>query len=258
MGKSRFRFSPAVYLALAGLALVSLACGAAGTAAQEAVVDTEIVEVTRVPEEEPLSPEPDATLEAIATPRPTQAPIDVAPAILETRRLTLEWPPTIRAGDSDVVRLTLEVDAEGKLTPTAMIEGHETRGETVYIPDVYATHNVFAEARLDMAGVEVSPNELTSQSLLRGRSVTFYWSVSPKEVGTYRGTVWLYLRFLPIEAGVESQRALSAQVIEINAINLIGLGGTAARVLGGIGAVVGSLLGLDDLVSLVGKLRKRS
>jgi hypothetical protein len=39
--------------------------------------------------------------------------VTAQPAIPERRRLTVEFPPQIRAGDSDLVRLTLEVDDLG-------------------------------------------------------------------------------------------------------------------------------------------------
>ena len=77
------------------------------------------------------------------------------PVLNESRRLTLEFPPAIRLGDYEVVRLTLEVDALGNLTPTAEVAGNAVSGKTVEIPDLYDTHIVFAEARIDMAGVEV-------------------------------------------------------------------------------------------------------
>lgn len=68
---------------------------------------------------------PTFSLVPAATTLPTVAP---QPAIQETRRLVLEWPPVIRAGDADTVRLTLEMDEDGSLTPTAEIEGHVTSG----------------------------------------------------------------------------------------------------------------------------------
>ncbi len=184
----------------------------------------------------------------------TATPAVGSPAILEARRLTLEWPPSLRAGDADLVRLTLEVDDLGGITPTAELEGHETVGETVYIPDVYATHSVFAEARLDLAGMEVLPAEVISQPLLPGQSVTYYWSVSSDDIGVYRGTVWLYLRFLPLDGGLPSERPLSAQMIEIETVNLLGLGGTPARWLGAVGLFFGGMLGLDDLLKLAKKM----
>ena len=210
-----------------------------------------------------VAPTARPTNAAAPTALPTQqvsgqaTPETAQPAILEARRLTLEWPPRLRTGDSDLVRLTLEVDELGGITPTAELEGHETVGETVYIPDVYATHNVVAEARLDLAGMEVLPADTISQPLLKGQSVTFYWSVSSDEIGVYRGTVWLYLRFLPLDGGPASERPLSAQIVEIETVNLLGLGGTPARILGGVGMLLGGMLGLEDLLKLGNKLRQQ-
>jgi hypothetical protein len=90
------------------------------------------------------------------------------PAIPERRRITLEFPPQMRAGDSDIVRLTLEVDDLGNVTPTAEVGGNVVIGETVEIPNLYETHNVIAEARFDIAGMQVSPPGLTSQPLAQG------------------------------------------------------------------------------------------
>jgi hypothetical protein len=189
----------------------------------------------------------------------TQAPlVTQPPAIQEARRITLEWPPTIRVGDSDVIRLTLEVDAQGNLTPTAQIKGHETRGETVSIPDLYDTHNVMAEARLDMAGLQVTPEGDVGEPLLPGQSVTFFWSVRPQEVGTYRGTIWVHLRFIPLAGGQELRRPLTAQLVDVQAVNLLGLGGNAARWLGGMGTLVGSFFSLENLLPwIVSKFRKK-
>lgn len=186
-------------------------------------------------------------------PLPTQAEILGAPAVREARMLTLEWPPKIRTGDSDVIRLTLEVDERGNITPTAEIAGHESRSEIVYIPDIYETHHVIASARLDIAGLQITPNALIEQPLLPGESVDFYWSVTTNQIGKFRGTVWLSLRFLPLDGGEESQKPLTAQVIEIKSVNFLGLGGAPARLLGSLGIVISSFLGLDDILSLLKK-----
>jgi hypothetical protein len=61
------------------------------------------------------------------------------------------------------------------------------------------------------------------------------------------------LRFLPLDGGEESQKPLTAQVIEIKSVNLLGLGGTPARVLGTIGIFVSGFLGMDDILSLLKK-----
>jgi hypothetical protein len=158
--------------------------------------------------------------------------------------LTLEYPPQIRTGDSDVIRLTLEVDTLGNLTPTAEIQGNLVEGQTVQIPNLYDTHNVIAEARLDLAGPQVRPGESISEPLLPGQSVTFYWSVQPTDSGTYRGTAWLFLRFIDKVNGVESRKAIAAQTVQIESNSLFGLTGNVARAAGGVGTVVGGVLGI--------------
>ncbi len=173
------------------------------------------------------------------------------PAIPESRRLTIEYPPSIRTGDADVLRLTLEVDTLGNLTPTAEIQGHTVTGQTVQVPNLYDTHDVIAEARLDLAGPEVRPSDQISEPLLPGQSVTFYWSIHPTESGTYRGTAWLFLRFVDRVSGAESREAISAQTVQIEATNFFGLNGNFARTAGGIGSVIGAVLGFpfaDDVL----------
>jgi hypothetical protein len=189
----------------------------------------------------------------VTTAAPTQDVLQVPPAIKEARMLILEWPRKIRVGDADIIRLTLDVDELGNLTPTAEIAGHEILGKAVFIPNVYDTHNVIATARLDISGLQITPNTLIEQSLLPGEKLDYFWSVRANDIGTFRGTVWLYLRFLPLDGSGEIQRPLTAQVIEINSINLLGLGGAPARLLGTIGIVVSGLLGIDEILSLLKK-----
>jgi hypothetical protein len=222
-----------------GLLSVQLACGLgneAGAPPPGAAPATSVAAV-------PLATEPVA--------------VQMPPGIPEMRMLTLEFPPAIRAGDSDVIRLTLEVDTQGNLTPTASVAGNTTQGQVVSIPNVYATHNVLAEARLDMAGLEVRPAEAVSQPLLPGQSATYFWSVRPAEVGRYRGTVWLFLHFVPKGGGAESRQALSAQVIEIESTALFGLQSEPARWLGVVGTFFSSLLGLPFLEEAVKWMLKR-
>jgi len=187
------------------------------------------------------------------TPAPT-----AMPAIQEPRLLSLEWPARLRVGDSDTIRLTLEVDESGSITPTALIEGHETRGERVFIPNLYDTHTVMVEARLDIAGLTYTPTSEVIESLLPGQSVKFFWSVKPQDVGRYRGTIWLHLHYLPKTLDAQEVRlALSAQLVEIEAVNFLGLGGGAARITGWLGTALGSILSLDKLFDLAVGLFKR-
>lgn len=241
------------------LSLALLACGAGAPAAESpeeppaAIAPTEEAVLEEPSESEPPLEEPPLV------PEPTQQPAP-PPAIPERRRLTLEHPSRIRAGDSDVIRLTLEVDDLGNITPTAQFGGDVVTGEVVEIPDLYETHNVIAEARFDIAGLQVSPPDLVSQTLSRGQAVSFIWSVRPTEAGTYRGTVWFYLRFVDKVSGEESQITVSAQLVEIEAVNLLGLPTNFVRTAGGVGSVIGAVIGFpffEDIVRFILGRRRR-
>jgi hypothetical protein len=182
------------------------------------------------------------------------------PALPEPRRLTMEFPPRMRAGDSDLVRLTLEVDELGNVTPTAEIGGNVITGQVVEIPNLYDSHNVIAEARFDIAGMEVRPADLVSEALTPGSSVTFRWSIRPPESGVYRGTVWLYLHFVNKQSGAESRKTVSAQIVEIEAVNFLGLSANIARTTGVIGSVLGTVIGfpfLEDIIKFIFKKRDK-
>ena len=182
---------------------------------------------------------------------------DLPLALPETRLLTLDFPPRIRAGDSDVVKLTLEMDENGNLTPTVSQAGNVVKGAVVVVPNLFDTYNVLAEARLDMAGVDIRPGDTVSETLTPRQKITFYWSVLPADVGVYKGTVWFYLHFLPKNGGIESRQALSAQQIEIEATSFLGLRANPARWLGVTGTLVSSVLGLPFLETILKYLWKR-
>jgi hypothetical protein len=225
---------------------VSLACvGSNAATPPPAVISTMVAAPTSVVEV--------STPVAVAT---------AQPAIPEQRRLILEFPPQIRVGDSDVISLKLEVDKFGNLTPTAEIAGNVIKGDTVVIPNLYETHYVTAEARLDMAGMEVRPPDITSEPLLPGQSVTFYWSVRPNNgTGTYRGTAWLLLKFVDKVSGKEDEKPISAQRVEIESVNFLGLSANFARTAGALGSVVGGVIGFpffaDGIKFLWGRRRKK-
>jgi hypothetical protein len=251
-----------IYLLLTGLALMaaSLACGLGTEGAAPEPAAPEMTAPAAGEPEEPAAEEPPIPIimpTSIATtglPETVEAE-EPQPAINESRRLTLEFPPVIRTGDSTRIRLQLEVDEQGNIAPTAVVEGNVITGEVVEIPNLYETHNVIAEARLDMAGMEVQPSGTISEPLSQGQSVIFYWSVRPNESGKYEGTAWLHLRFVPKGGGEESRIPVSVQFLEIEANSFLGiLSGNTARGIGALGSVIGSVLGfpfVDDLVKFL-------
>jgi len=88
----------------------------------------------------------------------------------------------------------------------------------------------------------------------------FFWSIRQVEVGVYRGTVWLFLRVVDKVSGEESRRAVSAQMVEIEAVNLFGVPARVVRAVGGVGSIVGAVIGFpffEDIVKFFFKKRRR-
>jgi len=152
------------------------------------------------------------------------------------------------------------VDDLGNVTPTAQIGGNIITGDVVEIPNLYESHNIIAETRFDIAGMEIRPVDLVSEPLSPGASVTFYWSIRPPDAGVYHGTIWLHLRFVEKSSGEESRKAVSAQIVEIEAVNLLGLSGNLARTTGVVGSIVGTVIGfpfLEDILKFILKKRNK-
>ncbi len=254
-------FSPrSIFHLAAALTILIVTFACSGAAATPPSFGTE--EPAFVPEasDEPAltSIAPEATQTA---PEETPGEAAPAPAIPEMRRLTLEYPPKMKAGvESDVIRLTLEVDEQGNITPTAQVEGNVITGETIQIPNLYETHMVTAEARIDMAGMDVQPAGAIYEPMTPGQSVKFFWSIRPQDTGLYRGTVWLHLVFVDRISGEESRMAVSAQIVEIEAVDFFGFSVNVARTSGVVGSIVGGIVGfpfLEDIIKFLFKRRKK-
>lgn len=183
------------------------------------------------------------------SPPPMQAPAPGStpqPALLERRFLLLDWPKTIREKDSELIILTIAMEDEGQATPTVIVTGGAKGGTPIDIPDIYETHTILAVARLDMAGVEAY-RENIREPLFPGEPAVFRWSIRPGEAGVYRGVVWLHLELVPKAGGAIDEIVLLAKPIEIQAVTVLGLPGNLARIFGGIGLIVSTLLGFPFL-----------
>ncbi|KAF0106134.1 MAG: hypothetical protein FD146_2788 [Anaerolineaceae bacterium] len=175
-------------------------------------------------------------------------------ALLEPRLLTLVHPAVVRRGGLAVIRLTFAPGPDDGL------------GLTVPRADVFASYNIIAEAKLDLPGIAVRPPGLVSQPLEAGRGVTFTWYVQPQETGQVTGTAWFFLRFVPqdgnagpggqvpggapsVSRGPDRELPVAALPVGFEVVSLAELDGSAARVVGTIGAFLGLLLALPFLAA---------
>jgi hypothetical protein len=129
-------------------------------------------------------------------------------------------------------------------------------GEGYQADPIYEAYTVIAEARLELPFADVRPTDVISTPLLPGDTASFYWEATPREPETLRGTVWLYLRFLPKGGGEETRVTVSAQEVAIRSGSVLGRTGSEARAVGVVGALVGLALGAP-FVAQIGKMHNR-
>lgn len=156
---------------------------------------------------------------------------DGLPSLPAQRVIQITYSPVMRAGETQTIEVNLT--SEG---------AEEESG-------LYNDYNVIAEARLDMSLADVRPLELVSTALVEGSKATFYWEVDPRQAGTLRGTIWLYLRFIPKTGGEEFREPVFAQLIEIRSRSLLGWTGSVVRIAGVIGLFLGLVLGSLTLLA---------
>jgi hypothetical protein len=156
------------------------------------------------------------------------------PAIAQPHLLLLEWPAVIRSGDLASIRLEFSPVDQVSLPSQAL-------------PGTSAAYTILAEARLELPAISHIPMGDVSQGLLPGRPVMFIWDLRPNQSGEANGTVWLHLRFQPSDGRPDIRQVLSAQRIEIQVIDLLGLSGPWSRAVGSAGLVVGVVIALDGV-----------
>lgn len=149
--------------------------------------------------------------------------------------LRLEYPEKVRLNDRAMVRLAFEVQPE----EGAFVAGSENTERSTT-----ASSQPIAEARLEIPGALVRPPDSIHEALAGGNPLDFYWTVVLRTAGEYNGTAW---SFLTLQAGPSmpaTRIALGAQNVTMQGITLLGMGGEATRIVGGLSLIGGLVLGL--------------
>jgi hypothetical protein len=164
-----------------------------------------------------------------------------APALLESRRVKLEWPSSMRIGDHAVILLDFEI-VNGDTSSPKLQTGFS---------DAYSNYNVMAEGKFETVGITVEPANPTRESMPPGQPVRFKWEISAEQAGTYHGNVWLSLRFLPRDGSTPIQEPIYVSKIMIHTTSLLGLNGSMARLVGGMGVLVSFALLINEMIGVV-------
>lgn len=165
---------------------------------------------------------------------------DPSRAILEPRRLSISWPRKIRLGDVQSIAIVFAPEISGAA-------GAELNGADDQLLDVFETHNVIVESRLELPGLAFTPDGQVSQYLRMGEPVAFVWKVKVEQADVYEGTAWVYLKFISKETGHEDKQVLTAQRFDFQGVDFFGLNYLSTRLIGSLGIAIGMVLGFDWL-----------
>ncbi len=178
---------------------------------------------------------------AIISPGAMQLKLDKqadVPTILSPRQVRMTWPGLMRIGDKNEIELVFEPVA-GTISTSNPSPG---------FVDAYDSYNLMAEARFEVAGVTVEPAGPIRESLPRGQTVSFKWQISTVQEGTFDGTAWLYLRYLPLDGKTPIDQPVYLLTVTLHSTSFFSLSSPTARLLGGVGLVISASLTAGDLI----------
>ena len=162
--------------------------------------------------------------------------------------LELEWPATLRLGESDLVRLSV-VPYQGGYVVKAEFPEHAVQSQQVTVTR-QAGYLLSGVARLDGVGFEISPGGDQEQLLPVDQTATWRWTLKPLAPGQQRLSVMLMLRWTP-EAGTGgSPRQVTAfsRGMDVQVSSFLGLSQPQALAAGFVSLLAGLGLGLGMVV----------
>jgi hypothetical protein len=154
----------------------------------------------------------------------------------------------MRLGDSDLVRLALIPSIEG-YTVTAEFEGSQTVTQTMNV-ERPPGFDLTAVSRLDGIGFDIQPATSQRRALPAGESVTFHWSISPRQAGQQRLSVQVALLWTPVSGNDLTPREsqVFAKGLTVQVSSVLGMTTAQASSVGVIGLALGAGLSVTALV----------
>lgn len=253
---SRSSFCTFLRLALIltlGLVLLAACSPQAATQAPAAVSTMQASEAAAATPAAPQATQAPA-VEATQGLAPTAAPQPTPTPLIEERLVELEWPPRLRLGDSDIIRLSL-IPSAGGYTITTEFEDHQTDVQDLPITHI-SGYDLSAVARLDGVGFALSPEGDQAQFLPAGQPVTWRWSLTPNDPGQQRLTITLLLRWTPTGAAAPARETVAySRALDVQVISFFGLTRGQTMTGGLLGLFLGGGMSIFALVALANPQR---
>lgn len=164
------------------------------------------------------------------------------------RQVVLEWPDSMRIGEDEKIILMF----------SQVVTDSSSSSQPAGYSDIYSLYNLMAEARYDVSGVSVKPVNPIRESMPTEHSSKFTWIVNAEHPGRYDGTVWLFLRYLPLNGEQASQVPIYIQEVNLQTSSLFGLNEAMAYFLGGAGVVLAAAIVYDDLTAFFRRRIKKN
>jgi len=206
-------------------------------------------------------PAPTSAPAATSAPQPTAArliplPTIVPTTITEKRIIELEYPTQMRLGDSDIIRSALIPTKDG-FTVTAEFPDHQVVTDTVTVarPGGY---DLFALARLDAVGFDLSPQAEQTQVVNPDERTTWRWSLTPRSAGQQRLSISITLQWRPQINNPNPIREITiySKGLNVQVTSFFGLTTRQAAMMGMIGLGIGVTFSLPLAASLLRPRRK--
>jgi hypothetical protein len=165
------------------------------------------------------------------------------PPLVEERTVEMEWPETLRLGDSDVVRLSIQPSDEGYIVQ-AEFPDHQTQQREVAV-EHSAGYDLYAVARLEGVAFDITPSGEQAQLLRPGDAAAWYWSLNARQPGRHRLALTLSLRWLTSSTGsIARETQIFGLGLNIQVTSFLGMTAEQVRrigfgVLGFVAFVIG-------------------
>lgn len=183
-------------------------------------------------------------------PLPQNTPVPTPAIQQEPRIVELEWPPHMRLGDSDLVRVSL-IPSQTGYTLSTEFQGNQVVTTAVQVkrPENAAVSVI---GSLQGIGFSISPASEQRIALPENEPVTLRWSISPRQAGQQRLTLSLLFEWAKDGSAVASSQAFS-RGMSVQVESIMGMTAAQAGTLGVLGLALGA--GLGGLAWMMGRRR---